>query len=327
MRSKEGPTSNGFSRTFIYPHIKLNKFIDLQSSSFVITGKLGKDIMLKDFQKPNSMFLLNKSTGKLKSISPSVPADFNTNYINHSFLAPYLFISNTKGVILRLDTRKGISVSFKHKIKFDQAIAISNQSFIMRSKKYQDNLKERFLGKMILSKDSANRGQYKFAKPAAEIFDTDGLLHYDHESSKVIYMFFYRGEFLCLDTNLNVKYKAKTIDTIRTPNIKVSKLVTKLKDGGIVKSSKQTSLNSVVNQHVTTHKGLVYILSKLKADNEKDISTNKSKAIDVYALTNGKYMYSFYLPNYRSHRLRSFIVESKSITAIFDNFLIFYDIY
>lgn len=326
MWSKESATSNGFSRTFVYPQIKLNKIVELPSSAFVITGKLDKDIMLKDFKKPTSIFLFSKATGRLKSILPYIPVDFKSNYINHSYLAPYLFISNTKGVISRLNTKSKNSDSFKYKTKFDQAVALSNQSFIIRSKKYQYNSKERFLEKLTLLKDTITM-QYKFAKPAAEIFDTDGLLHYDQESSKVIYMFFYRGEFLCLDTNLNVMYKAKTIDTVRTADIKVSKLVTKLKDGGIIKSSKQTNLNSIVNQHITTHNGFVYILSRLKADNEKDNSINKSRVIDVYALANGKYIHSFYLSNYRSHRLLSFFVESKSITAIFDNYLIVYDVY
>jgi len=51
-------------------------------------------------------------------------------------------------------------------------------------------------------------------------FDTDGMMHYDSKLQKLVYIYYYRNQFLVADKNGNLKYRGNTIDTTSKAQLK-----------------------------------------------------------------------------------------------------------
>src|SRR5690606_22443648 len=116
---------------------------------------------------------------------------------------------------------------------------------------------------------------------------------------------YYIGEFLCSDTNLNLVYRAKTIDTVKNVDIE-----SKVKSSKIDNQSVQVLIHSkppkIVNRYLTINDNKLYVLSRSISDNEHRSATKKNSSIDVYSIGKGKYLYSFYIPKYRNIKVQEF---------------------
>src|SRR5690606_29221831 len=99
-----------------------------------------------------------------------------------------------------------------------------------------------------------------------------GVLHYDPGAARLVYVYYYRNQFLCLDTNLNVQYKGRTIDTVSHAHIKVASLASEGKQT-------LTSPGGVVNRLSCMDGKWVYVNSKLMANNERKSEFDKVSAI------------------------------------------------
>jgi hypothetical protein len=118
-----------------------------------------------------------------------------------------------------------------------------------------------------------------------------------------------------LDTNLNLKYRASTIDTITSIDIKT---------GAQKQTITATTPVRVVNSKSKVSEGKLYNISKLIADNESISSFNENAVIDIYNLTNGQYEKSYYVPLYKRDKIvdfrktgAGFIVVYKTHIATF----------
>lgn len=135
-------------------------------------------------------------------------------------------------------------------------------------------------------------------------FCTDGIMRTNPERDRIIYVYYYRNEFVCTDTALNLLYRANTIDTISQARISVAH----------VSSERSISLSSparVVNQNAQVSEDRIYIESKMVADNEAPDIFDKYHVIDVYALTDGAYQFSFYLPRKGKQQLEYRIKQNR----------------
>jgi len=151
------------------------------------------------------------------------------------------------------------------------------------------------------------------------IFCTDGNLVKVPNSNKIIYVYYYRNQFICADNNLKLLYKGKTIDTVSRAKIKVA----------YIKSQDQTTLAAppvYVNKQSTANEKYLFIHSGLRADNEVEGTLDKLSVIDVYQVSDGKYKLSFYLPDFNGKKLTDFRVYEKSLYALYDHYLYKYQL-
>lgn len=151
------------------------------------------------------------------------------------------------------------------------------------------------------------------------MFCTDGEMVKVPGSSKMFYVYYYRNQFLCADSNLNLLYKGKTIDTISHAQIKVAR----------IKSSGQITMAApplIVNKRACANEKYLFVQSALRANNETDYMIKNVSMIDVYAVKDGKYQFSFYLPDFRGHKVRDFKVYGQSLYALYDHYLYKYQI-
>lgn len=316
-------TNNGFERKFIGKNLELINVIDLPLGHLNFVAPLRNNIILKDYKNPKFLYLIDSKNAKFDKIPINLPANFNlkSRYFNLDASGDNVFVSNAFGESALIRNHQTLPFKIEN-LAFDQVVVLSPRSVIVRSVNQKGKIFQRFLHKIQLSKEGTITKTFELVAQIDGFFCNDGWLNYDDEQGKVVYTYFYRGNFLSLDTNLNLIYTGKTIDTVKYAKIKVSELNSKSTNGNYKKSIKQAKPPEFINKISALDLDKVYILSALKADNENYFKFLKNQVVDVYSIGNGQYMYSFYIPNYKGLKPYEIQVKTNSITAIYNNYLV-----
>lgn len=325
--SNENNIANGFKRKLIAFDLQQKKVIELPTKSIMFAGNLDTGIVLT-----TKLNLLNfyKIDDSLKSIDSSVfryPTNFHTKAKNiyKDVLLPHNFSTNPYGDIAVFNDSNVISSYKINKFRFDFFQAISPKTLIVRARHKNNGIENRSLAKLKLDDPVTVDKEYPLPNLANGLFTNDGVLIYDKKNARIFYMYFYRGEFLSLDTNLNLLYKAKTIDTVRNVEIKTHIFASKSNDGREkLKQLAPVKPPKFVNLNIATDNKCIYILSKLKADNEIEKDSRENQVVDVYNNIDGKYLHSFYIPRYNKLHFDQFQVKNHSIVAIYRPFIVKY---
>jgi len=152
---------------------------------------------------------------------------------------------------------------------------------------------------------------------------TNGLLHYDPSTARIVYSYFHCNQFVIIDTNLNILYRGTTIDTNRAIKTRVAKVASP-----IVGRYTYTYAGPphYVSKTSCVSNGRLYIHSALEADNELHQRFTEESVIDVYDMANGAYRGSFYLPAYEGHRAKEFKISYDTLIALYDGRITTYKI-
>lgn len=124
-----------------------------------------------------------------------------------------------------------------------------------------------------------------------------------------------------MDTNLNLLYRARTIDTFSSY----------LAKGATIKNSSGVSYTldappSFVNWQGCVGNDMLYLQSVLMADNETKEEFANNSVIDLYALSDGSYQGSFYLPKHKNSRASNFRIFNETLIAVYKNEVIKYNL-
>lgn len=198
---------------------------------------------------------------------------------------------------------------------FSEAVPVSPFSMVMRT---LNRKKDTY----IITKKHADAqitvtSENFLQKQIDGLFCTDGMLLFDKNANRIVYTYYYRNQFICADTNLNVALRANTIDTISHARIKVAN----------ISSTGVSTLSSppfIVNRATFTSDGILYVNSRVIADNEDPEDFNSSDVIDIYETTTGEYVISYYIPRPGKERLRNFAVRSGMLYVLRGNTLSIY---
>ena len=193
---------------------------------------------------------------------------------------------------------------------FTRAVWISSSSIVLRSltNSLQDQVFRKIdsrTGKVLVESKVITLQQ-------AGGFESDGTLLFDAASHQLFYIQYYCNEFYCLDTNLSVLYKGRTIDTTSFNPAAVRRV--QYKDGD--KISPGTS-RVTVNQTACASNGYLFVVSGLKADNESNTSFRSNAVIDYYRITDGSYKGSFYIPLPEAEKISSLWVTGQKLMVLF----------
>lgn len=201
---------------------------------------------------------------------------------------------------------------------FDVAISISKTSKIIRTLKTDS--KEYTLAKVSVNIDKTiSKNDNILIKQIDGLFCTDGMLHYSAESGELIYLYYYRNEFIKIDTNLQIIQKCHTIDSNTHAKIKLSKIASQ-------KSITMSAPPLVINKKSKIAADHLYILSPLLSKNESEKKFRAGSAIDVYNLTTCKYEYTFQIPNFADKHLTDFEIKNNKVICIFEDHLVIFKI-
>ncbi|MNL15112.1 hypothetical protein D3C87_1360830 [compost metagenome] len=273
------------------------------------------------------LFTIDSASNKLDTISLKFSAGFNLNVRNiyKDIFSPQIYLSNQNG---NFDVYNGfITKGYTTKaLNPDKFKVIAPNKLIVRARHiYSANESNRALVRLNLSDSIKITKTYFFPRKKNGVFANDGWLHYDKKHAMIFYMYFYRGIILSLDTNLVPLYEAKTIDTVTEAQLKTRSTYVRTKEGKSLKQNTQNGLPPFVYTYMTTYADKIYMLPRLKADNETDDDLSANQAIDVYAIKNGSYLYSFYVPKYKQSKLIQFQLNNNRLNVIFDKYLVIYD--
>ena len=322
---KDKSVKNGFDRKRITLKSTFLRQIKLESKYYRFSPMDSMDIIIYDF--------LNPITIKRISTLESDPIAVNLNIPQiPGFEGPgFVFINGDDVQVVNRYTAKGYEIkigSSKYtQTKLNNSLlgyidAITPNSFVlMGPERINDTLVVRALNKVNWKGQPLRKNLPK--GQLDQFISNDGFFSYNKENNKIIYTYYYSGKFLCLDTNLNLLYRANTIDTNRTAqlNIKTTKEFTDKKS--LIKSG-QTKPPKFVNKSLSTYKNLIYLHSHLKADNEDRDTRSNNYVIDTYFINNGGYAGSFYIPRLKRKEMSYFKVVDNKLYAISDDILAIY---
>lgn len=159
-----------------------------------------------------------------------------------------------------------------------------------------------------------------FGHSRNEMFLTDGMLEFDSVNNQAVYVQYYSNKIYCLDSNLSLQYINKTIDTVGTGDPAASTRIVSV-------GNRETFVPPVtINERCSIDGGYLFVLSKLRADNEINADFNSSSTFDVYQTQNGNYLGSFHLPNLNGHKVVEFRAKNGVLYVLSGKFLATYRI-
>jgi len=149
------------------------------------------------------------------------------------------------------------------------------------------------------------------------VFDTDGMLVYNEKMKRMIYLYYYRNEFIVADENLKLLYRGHTIDTISHAQIKVAYLKNNTE-------RRMATPPMTVNANLAVNSNLLFINSKIQGRFEDLKLWKQAAIIDVYDLKKKAYLLSFAIYNVEDKKLQSFIVTDTHLYALMSDELSVY---
>lgn len=306
---------NNFIRRFTsHAQVEYNK-INLRINSYYFAGNDNKTIYLGNFTAPSYVTILDTSLHRKDSlkIQPDQP-NLPFKDIKLSVVPPHFFI--TDGTIPALF--KGHISDWKATRQMGQlpyftAIeAIDSSTIALRLtslKKQRHTLAIYNLEKRKLTAQNPEI----LKKQIDGIFDTDGMLIYNHQNQTVNYIFYYRNQFMTTDRNLTLISQGKTIDTVQHATIKVSEMSDGAKEMGAPPLT--------INKTATVYKNLLFIKSDRIGKFEGKNMFKQASIIDVYNVNNNTYIGSQYIYDIENSKMRNFRVIEDKLYALSGTFL------
>jgi len=306
---------NGFIRTFKSNPIIKSTYQDLNYNSFYIAGVTEEYLYLGNYTAPLMLLTINRSKNdtQYSKIEPSHGDEVKAGKISvdcsHFFLTDNIQHKIWSGSLSNMKAD-----SLPYKINWLSPITeFNNGSFAMKSLKANKS-------EVLLTKESLTsiiHNDTLLQKQVDGFFCTDGSLLYSKSMSRLIYVYFYRNQFLVIDSNLNLQYRGNTIDTFTHAHIRVAP----------IKSEHTLTLAEhplIVNKKCSSTGNMLFILSDITADNQNRLESRDSSVFDVYDISTNKYKFSFELENWNGNKLTDFVVSNNIIYAIYDQYLIKY---
>ncbi|MEA9414308.1 MauE/DoxX family redox-associated membrane protein [Flavobacterium sp. PL02] len=149
------------------------------------------------------------------------------------------------------------------------------------------------------------------------IFDTDGSLHVDPVTLELSYLYRYRNQYMTMDNRLEKVHYGQTIDTVSKANIIVDTIQSR-------NERKFAAPPLIVNRLSISYNDLLFVNSGLRGQYETEKMWKDASIIDIYKLSDRRYLLSLYIYNVGNHKLKQILVYRDNIYVLIDNQLIRY---
>jgi hypothetical protein len=309
---------NGFKREIHDHYLTAWHSYDIDLMTYRFTGFTNKYVYFADVHHPQVVRIIDYDLSKTGDqdwvfVNPQLPSSATVHY-DSPWIDIFLRLQNKI-----LSARKYQEDSLKWSTgsvpgrQFDAGIRISDHSILIRT--IDKDLRQYTLTKLRLPDTVVFEEKKVIEKQLDGFLSTDGMMFYDTTLSKFVYLYFYRNQFLILDSNLQLLQKARTIDTVSQAQIRIHNF----KDGTL---STFDAPPLIVNRKACVWKGLLFIHSGLLADNEDRKMFSNHSIIDIYDLRTGKYLYSFYIPRAGKYKVDDFQVFDSLIISIQGHYIV-----
>jgi hypothetical protein len=310
-----------FLRKFV-GHVLFNRdTIDLKYNSYYFAGATHNNIYFGNHQVPRHMVKFNLATADTQHIILTIKGlDFTkVYYCQVSVDSPYFyFMTGSVPALFRGEIGKWTASRYMYdSTYFNKAIPISNSSIALRTisrktndfalgKQQQADTPHVFLNHDLLVKQVDGR------------FCVDGHLAFNKNAGRIAYTYYYRNQFMIMDTSLNLLFKGNTIDTISQAKINVATIDSE-------ESKALDGLPPLVNIRSFLSDDFLFVHSPRMARNEREKDFNGASVFDVYSVIDGRYVASFYIYDNERIKVNQIYIRNKKLYAIFHPKVVIYD--
>lgn len=196
---------------------------------------------------------------------------------------------------------------------FTRGLILSPTSYILRAFLPKGKSYEQVFVKYNSTTNSIVKGKAVIEDIGDLGMLTDGMLHFDTTTSLAIYVQYFSNNVTWIDTNLNVIHRGHTIDTFT--HTRASMEVYK-KD----KKTQKATFNAppqFINLYSKVYNGLLFNYSGKRADNEETEGYTGGSKIDIYTISNGKYLGTLKIPLLERGAMESFDIIDGHLIAIY----------
>lgn len=314
-------TNNSFTRRF--PHHPVSKKYDLpvNYNSYYISGYHNDTLYLGNTTAPLHLLSINLKTKKVTEVQVEIEhSDLPFYTVSVKIVYPYFFVMDgTLPHIFRGDVRNWKAKSWsKDEAYFSHAIPIDSNKLLIKSTSAKTN--ESILG--LLEKEdsiSLNLHSELLEKQIDGVFDVDGQMAVSQNLKSLGYIYYYRNQFLVMNSNLQLLSRNRTIDTVTLASIRISDR----NDKGMVQM-KAPPIQ--INKSSAIKGDLMMINSDRLGKYEEAEMRNQAAIIDVYNWRRNSYEFSFYLYNIENKKMREFNVYDAYLVALIGNSLSVYEL-
>lgn len=294
---------------------------DIKYSSYYIAGVSNDRLYLGNYEAPLHMLVLNKALSDSQHVRIVIPEVKPDRFwsLKVRVDSPYFFLGD--GTVPRV--YRGYVENWRaFRVPYDSAYfvdfcQIGPASIAVRSLSSQTGEYE--LGKeMLVERDVVLHADI-LERQIDGKFCVDGAMDFDKGSSRLVYTYYYRNQYIVMDSSLNVIARGRTIDTVSKAKINVATM-----ESGRISTMDSPPL--LVNRNCRVDNKWLFINSNVAARNESPSDFNKVSVIDVYSLEGIQYEFSFYLSHFTHARVSDFIVSEGKLFAIFDHYISVYDL-
>jgi hypothetical protein len=291
--------------------------IDLGFNSYYFAGAVNGKVYLGNVTAP---LLLTETDTLLKSKKEIVITLSSINFpfrsLNIQVYSKYFLASDgTVPVIFRGKTGQWKATQIPG-IKYAFSNPVFTDSISTAFRTHKENL-ESVLATATFTSNRVKRNPALLQKQIDGRFDTDGVLNYDPYTNQLVYIYYYRNQYIVADSKLNLIHRGNTIDTTTKANIKVAFI----KDRN---EKKFSAPPMTVNKNAYVYKGLLFVNSALMGKYESDKMWKQASIVDVYDYKNRSYVVSFYVYNIDGDRLTDFAIQGNNFYGIVGSHLVSY---
>lgn len=313
--------NNAFQRR--YPHHPANKQgqMDLEYNSYYFAGVTEDSVYLGNHTA--SLLLLSINKNLADTLHHKVRIFSNERSLNASrYIATdseIFLVSGQSQVVLQGDisTYKVSPYGLCHE-PFINGLFMTKDTFAIRA--FDSKRNDNVLGRLVVGDSTRTTIFPELIKKQGEsFFSSDGLLLYNRELEKVIYVYYYRNAFVVADKNFTLDYIGKTIDTVATAQLSVH----------TNQSRNEQKLGGeplFINRLAATYDNYLFLQSDRIGRYESKKVLKHASIIDVYNLEDQSYAFSFYLYHHNLKKLRGFAVWKHKLYALIDHYLISYNL-
>lgn len=305
----ENLNQGNFNRRFIELNIKKSKEFVLPEKA-INFASIEKNHIIFNSEGLERLIFLENNKFNIKELSHK---NHNSNFVNNIL---YSFDPSQKTFYEYEYNQSSLNLitSGNTIVGFDRAITINKDSILLRSY----NLKKKNMEFSMLTLNP-----HKLKKLNIRLDDSleiDGGLKTDGYFSKnntsIIFTQYKKGNFYKISHKLDKIQRFRTLDS--TELIKGLKIG---KDSSF--TFERPSLN--VNLLTAIEAEKVYLISFVKSKNQSLKDFTKYRTVDAYNIYDGRYLYSFYLPNNKNEKPIDFQIKGGEILTLYSKKLVIYD--
>lgn len=303
---------NPFIRRFIQGSATKIAENDLNNNSQYFAGTDGKTIYFGDSRAPLHITAYDSTLKTKQHYKIELEREnFPFSSVQVKVSPPYFYLMDgTVPVIYRgsIANWKAKLIMHSNNYYFSKAEIIAPNKIAFRAQELKS------LNNILGTFNFSDTLQVQYApgllqKQIDGFFDTDGMMQFDSQSQKFIYVYYYRNQFIVANKDLQLTYRGSTIDTTTHANLKVAYI----KETG---QRKIASLPTTVNQLIAVSGNLLFVNSKVIGRYESKKMWKQASIVDVYNIQNNTYLSSFYIYNRKRAKVKSLLISGNYLYAI-----------